>query len=85
MVFICYIVYGLLADLAAATALEADSVIKGKFKTAQVMTEPVLANVLSFAFSSMIVTIVLFGCAFVQVNPSSCVPFSSQVGHLHRS
>ena len=70
MVFFCYIVYEVLTDLAAATALAADSVIKGKFKIAQVMTEPVLANVFSFALSSMIVTIVLLVCAFVQLSPS---------------
>ena len=50
--FFCYIVYVLLADPAAATALEAESVIKGKFKTAQVMTEPVLANVFSLRWQS---------------------------------
>ena len=60
-----------LVDIAAATALEADAGIKGKCNIAQVMTEPVRANVFSFVLSSMAVTIVLFGCAFVQLTPSS--------------
>ena len=38
MIFFCYIVYELLAGLAAATAQEKDLVIRGKIQTAQVMT-----------------------------------------------
>merc|ERR1711991_738210 len=38
MLFFLYIVYELLVGLAAATASEADPVIQGKIKTAQVMT-----------------------------------------------
>merc|ERR1711953_28624 len=38
MLFFLYIVYELLVGLAAATASEADPVIAGKIKTAQVMT-----------------------------------------------
>merc|ERR1712122_291596 len=38
MIFFLYIVYELLVGLAAATASEADPVVVGKIKTAQIMT-----------------------------------------------
>merc|ERR1711991_51659 len=38
MIFFLYIVYALLVGLAAATNAEADPVIQGKIKTAQIMT-----------------------------------------------
>ena len=67
MGFFCYIVYELLAGLAAATALEADSVFKGKTESSQVMTVISWCTYsIVYLFPMLGINAATFGCALTQ-------------------
>merc|ERR1719379_1539476 len=88
MMFFLYIVYELLVGLSEATNMEADPVIKGKIKTAQVMTVISWSHTQSYTFSQCLASMPhtlswgsRLAIALLTSSPSAALVWSSTRSH----